>query len=199
MPASRHGTSPEEGRRPRARRTTGPGGYGTNAVDPKVKDRLSAAGTEEALHRSRKDFEVELVAADPLVINPITMAMDDKGRIYRQREPYLSLRPSRFADQAVRQSGRPARSDPDGKGLKRTLVADGFADPVMGIAVKGDKLWLTANNYPLPVRPGQRKDAEAASEGHRRQQEDDSHRQEQGLEPVRHVRAGMGPGRQCCT
>jgi len=27
------------------------------------------------------------------------------------------------------------------------LVADGFDDPVMGIAVKGQKLWLTANNF----------------------------------------------------
>jgi hypothetical protein len=93
-----------------------------------------------------EDFAIELVAADPLVINPITMVMDDEGRIivseshtYRYGPNGSPIKP--YANPVI-------RLDPDGKGgFKRTLIADGFADPVMGIAVKGDKLWLTANNY----------------------------------------------------
>src|SRR5580700_9562062 len=74
------------------------------------------------------------------------MVLDDKGRIivseshtYRYGPPGSPIKP--FANPVI-------RLDPDGKGgFTRTLVADGFADPVMGIAVKPGKLWLTANNY----------------------------------------------------
>ena len=55
-------------------------GYGFNTVDPKLKTRISAQ--EQLQHFVvPKDFEIELVAADPVVINPITMVLDDKGRI----------------------------------------------------------------------------------------------------------------------
>jgi putative membrane-bound dehydrogenase-like protein len=123
----------------------GPNSYGSSAVDPKVTTRLSP--TEQTKHFIvPKDFEIELVAADPVVINPITMVLDDRGRIivseshtYRYGPSGSPIKP--FANPVV-------RLDPDGKGgFTRTLVADGFDDPVMGIAVKGDKLWLTANNY----------------------------------------------------
>jgi putative membrane-bound dehydrogenase-like protein len=133
----------------------GPTDYGSNAVDPKVKTRLSAQ--EQLKHFIvPKDFKIELVAADPVVINPITMVLDDKGRIivseshtYRYGPSGSPIKP--FANPVV-------RLDPDGKGgFTRTLIADGFDDPVMGIAIKGDKLWLTANNflytYDLPPDP----------------------------------------------
>src|SRR3984885_9032271 len=120
-------------------------GYGSTAVDSSVKARLTP---EEQIKRFivPKDFAIELVAADPVVINPITMVVDDKGRIivsesntYRYGPPGSPIKP--FANPVV-------RLDPDGKGgFTRTLVADGFADPGLGIAIKGDKLWLTANNH----------------------------------------------------
>jgi putative membrane-bound dehydrogenase-like protein len=120
-------------------------GYGSSAVDPKIKNRLTAQ--EQLKHfLVPKDFEIELVAADPVVINPITMVLDDRGRIivseshtYRYGPPGSPIKP--FANPVI-------RLDPDGKGgFTRTLVADGFDDPVMGIALKDGKLWLTANNY----------------------------------------------------
>ena len=123
----------------------GPTDYGSSAVDPKVKTRLTAQ--EQLKHFIvPKDFEIELVAADPVIINPITMVLDDKGRIivseshtYRYGKSGTPVKP--FSNPVV-------RLDPDGKGgFTRTLIADGFEDPVMGIAVKGDKLWLTANNH----------------------------------------------------
>ena len=123
----------------------GPKAYGSNDVDPKIKTRLSAV--EQKKHFIvPKDFEIELVAADPLIINPITMVVDDKGRIivseshtYRFGPPGSPIKP--YANPVV-------RLDPDGKGsFTRTLIADGFTDPVMGIAVKGNKLWLAACDY----------------------------------------------------
>lgn len=121
-------------------------GYDADAVDPSVKTRLSAA--EQLKHFVVPEgFAVELVAADPLVINPITLATDEKGRLYvseshtyRYGPPGSPIKP--YANPVVRLD-----PTPDGKGLKRTLVADGFADPVMGIAIRDGKLWLTANNY----------------------------------------------------
>lgn len=128
--------------------TTAPAGadYSVGTVDPKVKARLSAQ--EQSSHfRVPKGFELELVAADPLVINPITLALDGKGRLYvseshtyRYGPPGSPIKP--FANPVIRLDPIPG-----GKGYRRTLIADGFADPVMGIAIKGDKLWLTANNY----------------------------------------------------
>ena len=131
-------------------------GYDTNETVA-VKGRLTPE--EQVKHFVvPKDFAIELVAADPVIINPITMVMDGKGRIivseshtYRYGPPGSPIKP--YANPVV-------RLDPDGKGgFTRTLIADGFADPVMGIAVKGDKLWLTANNYlytyDLPEKAGE--------------------------------------------
>jgi putative membrane-bound dehydrogenase-like protein len=121
-------------------------GYGVSDVDPRVRSRLSAQ--EELKHfKCPEGFEVELVAADPVVINPITLALDDRGRIlvseshtYRYGPSGSPVKP--FANPVIRLD-----PTPDGKGLTRTLIADGFEDPVMGIAVKPGKLWLTADNY----------------------------------------------------
>jgi quinoprotein glucose dehydrogenase len=126
--------------------TTKGGGYDVAAVDPKVKTRLSPAEQLKHFHFP-KGFAVELVVADPTVINPVTMTVDDKGRIYVSESHTYRYGPSGspikpFANPVVRLDPLP-----DGKGYKRTPVADGFDDPVMGIAVKGNKLWLTANNY----------------------------------------------------
>lgn len=92
-------------------------------------------------------FEVELVAADPLVINPVTMAVDEAGRIYVSESHTYRYGP---AGSPIKPYANPlVRLDPlpGGKGYQRVPIADGFDDPVMGIAVKGDKLWVTANNY----------------------------------------------------
>ena len=112
-----------------------------------------------------KDFEIELVAADPVVINPITMVLDDKGRIivseshtYRYGPPGSPIKP--FANPVI-------RLDPDGKGgFTRTLVADGFADPVMGIAVKGgqalaDRVRQASINYDTRSKTASRTLAQA--------------------------------------
>jgi putative membrane-bound dehydrogenase-like protein len=116
------------------------------AVDRAIKGRLSAQ--EQKKHfRFPEGFALDLVAAEPLVINPVTMTVDDQGRIYVSESHTYRYGPGGspikpFRNPVVRLDPRPG-----GKGYQRVLVADGFDDPVMGIAVKGRKLWLTANNY----------------------------------------------------
>jgi putative membrane-bound dehydrogenase-like protein len=115
-------------------------------ADPKVKDRQKGADQVRNFIVP-EGFEVELVATDPQIINPVTMAVDEKGRIYVSESHTYRYGP---AGSPIKPYANPVvRLDPlpDGKGYKRTLIADGFADPAMGIAVKNDKLWLTANNY----------------------------------------------------
>ena len=88
-----------------------------------------------------------MVAAEPLIINPVTMTVDEQGRIYVSESHTYRYGPK---GSPVKPYTNPVvRLDPlpGGKGYQRILVAAGFDDPVMGIAVKGQKLWLTANNY----------------------------------------------------
>ncbi len=121
-------------------------GFSFAVVDPKVKGQQKAA---EQLKNFvlPEGFEVELVASDPLVINPVTIAVDDRGRIYVSESHTYRYGPAGspvkpYANPVVRLDPRP-----DGRGYARVPVADGFEDPVMGIAVKGDRIWMTANNY----------------------------------------------------
>jgi putative membrane-bound dehydrogenase-like protein len=93
-----------------------------------------------------KGFELELVAAEPLVINPVTMTLDEQGRIYVSESHTYRYGP---AGSPVKPYANPiVRLDPQpGGSLKRTLVADGFEDPAMGLAIRDGKLWVTANNF----------------------------------------------------
>lgn len=111
-----------------------------------IKDALEPA--EQKKHfQLPEGFEVELVAAEPLVINPVTMAMDEKGRLYVSESHTYRYGPSGSPIKPFRNPVVRLDPLPEGKGYKRVLVADGFDDPVMGIAVRGGKLWLSANNY----------------------------------------------------
>ena len=102
-----------------------------SAVDPKIKKPLSA---QEQLKQFvvPEGFELELVAAEPLVINPITMTLDAKGRIivseshtYRYGPQGSPIKP--FANPVIRLDPLP-----QGQGFKRTLIADGFVGEPCG-------------------------------------------------------------------
>ncbi len=125
----------------------GPGQPGTSrAADRSIQTRLSPQ--EQQPHFLLPDgFEIELVAADPLVINPITMTVDERGRIYVSESHTYRYGPN---GSPIKPFKNPlVRLDPlpDGQGYRRVPVADGFEEPIMGIAVRGDKLWCTACNY----------------------------------------------------
>ncbi len=73
--------------------------YDFAKVEPTIKAPISAE-QQKKYFVVPEGFEIELVAADPLVINPITMAMDDKGRIivseshtYRYGPPGSPIKP----------------------------------------------------------------------------------------------------------
>jgi putative membrane-bound dehydrogenase-like protein len=92
-------------------------------------------------------FEVELVAVEPAVINPITMALDEKGRLYVSEGHTYRYGPK--GSPVPNPTNPIVRLDKseDGKGWKRVIVAEGFDDPVMGLLVRGGKMWCTSNDH----------------------------------------------------
>jgi putative membrane-bound dehydrogenase-like protein len=120
---------------------------GTSSVaDRSIQTRLSPQD-EQPHFLLPEGFEIELVAAEPLVINPISMTVDERGRIYVSESHTYRYGPSGspikpFKNPLVRLDPLPG-----GKGYRRVLVADGFDEPIMGLAVRGNKLWCTACNF----------------------------------------------------
>lgn len=92
-------------------------------------------------------FQIELVVSEPQIINPVCVTLDEQGRMFVSESHTYRYGAGRSP---VKTPTNPiVRLDPlpDGKGYKRVLVAEGFDDPVMGMAIRDGKLWCTANNY----------------------------------------------------
>jgi putative heme-binding domain-containing protein len=92
-------------------------------------------------------YEISLVVSEPTIINPVCIVLDEKNRLYVSESHTYRFGPrgspvKPFTNPIVRLDPLPG-----GKGYKRHLVAEGFADPVMGMAIRDGKLWATANNY----------------------------------------------------
>jgi putative heme-binding domain-containing protein len=94
-------------------------------------------------------FEISLVAAEPHLANPISMALDEQGRIYvanahSYRQKWWLMNPP--------PEQKPANPivcltlGPDGRAVEATLVAEGFEHPVMGLAIRGHRLWASNLN-----------------------------------------------------
>ena len=116
-----------------------------NISDPTIKEYRSAEEEREKFDLP-PGFKLELVAAEPLVSNPVCMTFDDQGRMYVSESHTYRYGPK--GSPVPTPTNPIVRLDPtpDGKGLRRTVVAEGFEDPVMGMAIRGDQLWAAANN-----------------------------------------------------
>ena len=118
------------------------------ATPPKKIDRYIPAREQIGHFAVPEGFTVELVVSEPTIINPVCIALDEQGRLYVSESHTY-----RYGDKGTPLAGSAAnpivRLDPlpDGKGFRRVLVADGFDDPVMGMAIRGNQLWATANNF----------------------------------------------------
>src|ERR1700722_10237445 len=82
-------------------------------------------------------FEIELVAAEPQVINPVTLQLDDENRLvvseshtYRYGPSGTPIKP--YTNPVVR-----LQTPASGQGnFERVVVAEGFEDPVMGMVFR---------------------------------------------------------------
>jgi putative heme-binding domain-containing protein len=83
-------------------------------------------------------FAVELVAAEPQVVNPIAMAFDDRGRIYvTESLEYPRKQPGPGRDRVKVLED----TDGDGKADRVTVFADGLNIPT-GVAVGHGGVWV---------------------------------------------------------
>ncbi|HJN07283.1 MAG TPA: hypothetical protein QF564_01220 [Pirellulaceae bacterium] len=106
---------------------------------------LSPTEALETFHLP-EGFEIRLVAAEPDLVNPMTMALDEQGRIYASlahtyRYGAKGAPVSSPSNPVVR-----LELNADGRVARRTEVAVGFADPVMGLTVRNGRLWATNLN-----------------------------------------------------
>jgi len=110
---------------------------------------FAVQGTDLESFKLPEGFEITLVAKEPLLTNPVSMAVDEDGRIYisnahSYRQPWWLMKPA----------PKMTPSNPiiritvgaDGKMKESETVAEGFKDPVMGLTVHGNRLWATNLN-----------------------------------------------------
>lgn len=115
------------------------------------QDAPTADSYESAAKQARsfvlpEGFQIELVASEPDLINPLGMALDERGRIYVSESH--TYRYDKKESPVSPPSNPIVRLDPlpDGTGFRRTPVANGFEDPVMSLLVRDGKLWCTNND-----------------------------------------------------
>lgn len=117
----------------------------TATLDPAIAAPISAA--EQAKRFAVPEgFEIELVAAEPLVHDPVALAFDDAGRLYVSESHTYRYGPD---GSPVKPHTNPIvrlKPRPDGT-LEREIIAEGFDDPAMGIAIRGGSMWVAANNH----------------------------------------------------
>lgn len=101
------------------------------------------------------DFAVRLVASEPDIINPITMAVDDYGSIYVSESSTYRYGIEGAPSTDVLNPIKRIEVDSSGKAIRTTLVMEGFENPVMGIDVYGDKLYATCLNELFVMDIGQ--------------------------------------------
>ena len=120
----------------------------SDAAPPIASENLPALSPADALARFSlpAGFEIQLVAAEPDLVNPMTMAVDEQNRIY------VSLAHTyRYGAEGapVESPSNPVirlELDAVGRVARRSEVVAGFADPVMGLAVRNGHIWATNLN-----------------------------------------------------
>jgi len=108
---------------------------GEPQVDPARLPRVAPTAPDRALStfRVKPGFRIELVAAEPLVVDPIALSFDENGRLYVvEMRDYSERRPEKL--------GRIRRledTDGDGRFDKSTVFAEGLPWPTAVICWNG--------------------------------------------------------------
>src|SRR6266511_2959643 len=110
-------------------------------VDPKALPKFPPVAARDALNtfQLRKGFRLELVAAEPLVTDPIALAFDEDGRLFVVE---MNDYPER-GDQLLGQVRRLEDTDGDGRFDKSTIFARGLRWPA-AIACYGGGVFVGA-------------------------------------------------------
>lgn len=93
-----------------------------------------------------KDLNVEVLIKEPDIINPMTMAVDDEGSIYVSLSHTYRYGKEGSPYDSVSNPIKKILLDEQGEVQNIITVAEGFQDPVMGIAIDEDQLFITNLN-----------------------------------------------------
>ena len=123
-----------------------PGLFAASATAaPKMSMIPSSAALEPAAARQAfelaEGIEIELVASEPMVISPVAMAFDDRGRLFVVEMPGFPLG-NRPGQKPVDRVVMLEDTNRDGRMDKRTVYADGLAFP-MGVLPWQDGVIVT--------------------------------------------------------
>ncbi len=96
----------------------------------------------------RDRYAIRLVAKEPDVVNPMSMCVDRKGAIYvSESSTYrYGIEGSPEKDSLLLNPIKRIELGVDGKPAKVSIVAQGFANPVMGIDIFRNKFYATCLN-----------------------------------------------------
>src|SRR5882724_8038001 len=78
--------------------------------------------------KTEPGLKVELVAAEPMVVDPVAVAWDERGRMFVVEDRGYAIGPGK-GQRAVGQVVMLEDTDGDGKYDKRTVFADGLTFP----------------------------------------------------------------------
>jgi len=92
------------------------------------------------------NFAIKLLASEPDIINPMTLAVGDNGSIYVSESSTYRYGIEGAPSKNVLNPIKRIDIGPNGNVRATTLVAEGFANPVMGLSVHADKLYATCLN-----------------------------------------------------
>ena len=91
-------------------------------------------------------FEISLVAAEPDIVNPMTMCVDESGVIYVTEAHTYRWGTNGSPFSPPSNPIKRITLGPDGRAASTVVVAEGFAEPVIGICARAGKIYATCLN-----------------------------------------------------
>jgi len=100
----------------------------------------------ESQFKLRDNFTIRLLAKEPDIMNPMTMCVDKHGAIYVTESSTYRYGVEGAPLKDFLNPIKRIELDSKGKPTRVTVVAKGFANPVMGVDIYEDKLYATCLN-----------------------------------------------------
>ena len=99
-------------------------------------------------------FELSLVAAEPDIVNPMTMCVDESGVIYATEAHTYRWGTNGSPFNPPGNPIKRIKLGPDGRAASTVTVAEGFAEPVVGICARAGKIYATCLNELFSIEIG---------------------------------------------
>jgi uncharacterized protein len=103
-------------------------------------------GQVESGFRSSPGYSVQLVAAEPHLANPMSIAVDEDGVLWVTEAHTYRWGPKESPYQPPNNPIKRIELGPGGRAQRTIVAAEGFAEPVIGIAAREGQVFVTCLN-----------------------------------------------------